>query len=103
MWQMSGVGPPRRSCVDGPLLRGRHEPQLLKTVSSVWSNSPSRVSDRSIMRICERRERVQEPKWFRSAANSLRDPLAGIHGKEAGIHKCENLRALISDFASAGR
>jgi hypothetical protein len=27
--------------------------------------------------------------------------LADIHGKEAGIHKCENLRALIADYTAA--
>lgn len=44
---------------------------------------------------------TKEGEFARLILDSWKVPLAGIHGKEAGTHKCENLRALISDFASA--
>jgi len=44
---------------------------------------------------------TKEGEFARLILDAWNVRLAGIQGKEAGIHKCENLRALITDFASA--
>jgi hypothetical protein len=44
---------------------------------------------------------TKEGEFARLILDSWKVQLAGIHGKEAGTHKCDNLRALIADFASA--
>lgn len=43
---------------------------------------------------------TKEGEFARLILDSWRIELAGIQGKEAGIHKCENLQTLIADFAS---
>jgi hypothetical protein len=43
---------------------------------------------------------TKEGEFARLILDSWSVRLAGIQGKEAGIHKCENLRSLIADFAS---
>jgi len=43
---------------------------------------------------------TKEGEFARLILDSWKVALAGIQGKEAGIHKCDNLRALIADFAS---
>jgi hypothetical protein len=44
---------------------------------------------------------TKEGEFARLVLDSWKVPLAGIQGKEAGVHKCENLQALIADFATA--
>jgi hypothetical protein len=44
---------------------------------------------------------TKEGEFARLILDSWNVPLAGIHGKEAGIHKCENLNTLIADFTTA--
>ena len=44
---------------------------------------------------------TKEGEFARLILDSWHVALAGIHGKESGTHKCDNLRALIADFASA--
>ena len=44
---------------------------------------------------------TKEGEFARLILDSWNVSLAGIHGKEAGTHKCDNLRALITDFATA--
>src|SRR5262245_2347277 len=44
---------------------------------------------------------TKEGEFARLILDSWNVALAGIQGKEAGVHKCDNLRALIADFASA--
>jgi len=44
---------------------------------------------------------TKEGEFTRLILDSWNVQLAGIQGKEAGIHKCENLRALIADFETA--
>jgi hypothetical protein len=44
---------------------------------------------------------TKEGEFARLILDSWKIPLAGIHGKEAGTHKCDNLRALIADFTTA--
>jgi len=44
---------------------------------------------------------TKEGEFARLVLDSWNVALAGIQGKEAGIHKCDNLRALVADFASA--
>lgn len=43
---------------------------------------------------------TKEGEFARLILNSWDLSVAGIQGKEAGVHKCENLRALIADFAA---
>jgi len=44
---------------------------------------------------------TKEGEFARLVLDSWNVSLAGIQGKEAGIHKCDNLRSLMADFASA--
>ena len=44
---------------------------------------------------------TKEGEFARLVLDSWNVSLAGIQGKEAGVHKCDNLRSLIADFASA--
>jgi hypothetical protein len=44
---------------------------------------------------------TKEGEFARLILDSWKVSLAGIQGKEAGVHKCENLRTLIADFATA--
>ena len=44
---------------------------------------------------------TKEGEFARLILDSWNVRLAGIHGKEAGIHKCDNLKALIADFTTA--
>jgi len=44
---------------------------------------------------------TKEGEFTRLILDSWNVRLAGIQGKEAGTHKCENLRALIADFETA--
>ena len=44
---------------------------------------------------------TKEGEFTRLILDSWNVRLAGIQGKEAGTHKCENLRALIADFERA--
>src|SRR4030095_6636556 len=46
---------------------------------------------------------TKEGEFARLILDSWNVSLAGIHGKEAGTHKCDNLRTLITDFAAARR
>jgi hypothetical protein len=46
---------------------------------------------------------TKEGEFARVILDSWNIALAGIHGKEAGIHKCENLQTLIADFATTQR
>ena len=43
---------------------------------------------------------TKEGEFARLILDSWKVQLAGVHGKETGVHKCENLRALIADFAT---
>src|SRR5215475_7414523 len=43
---------------------------------------------------------TKEGEFARLVLDSWKVSLAGIQGKEAGVHKCENLRTLIADFAT---
>jgi len=44
---------------------------------------------------------TKEGEFARLVLDAWNVRLAGIQGKEAGTHKCENLRALIADFETA--
>jgi hypothetical protein len=44
---------------------------------------------------------TKEGEFARLILDSWKVQVAGIHGKEAGIHKCENLSTLIADFTTA--
>jgi len=44
---------------------------------------------------------TKEGEFTRRILDQWKVPMAGIQGKEAGIHKCENLRALIAEHARA--
>ncbi len=44
---------------------------------------------------------TKEGEFARLILDSWSVRLAGIHGKEAGTHKCENLQTLIADFETA--
>ena len=44
---------------------------------------------------------TKEGEFAQLILDSWNISLTGIHGKEAGTHKCDNLRALITDFTTA--
>jgi len=48
---------------------------------------------------------TKEGEFARAILDDWKVPMAGIQGKEAGVHKCDNLRALIAEAtaASGGR
>jgi hypothetical protein len=44
---------------------------------------------------------TKEGEFARAILEDWKVPVAGIQGKEAGVHKCDNLRALIADYTAA--